>query len=184
MKNFRVMIKWSLLGLLLSSSMVVFAQLTPTNYSNQANNSGFSLGIYTLKSIHLESTFQSSDRWSGFGMGLDLTYQFKSGFGVATRLSYRNWDIFDKSNIPLTIGPIYRFPSTSKLVVSIYGGLGPALIWGNDYASIFANSEIGVRLERNVFNNKKLFLGTSFAQGMSFHPDHFEYLEVSIGIRF
>ena len=170
--------------ILLFIPKLAFAQLSNSNATQYKDDIGWNWGFYTLKSAHLESTFKASDRWSGFGLGLDVGYQFKSRLGIANRLSYRNWDIFDTTHIPWTIGPSYHFPSSSNLSFSIYGGFGPALIWGNDYASVFATSEIGLRLERTIFQNKKIFLGASFGQGMSFHPDHFEYLDISLGVRF
>lgn len=182
--NFQINIYFTLFFVLLCLPKLALAQLSNSNATHHKDDIGWSWGIYTLKSAHLESTFRANDRWSGFGFGLDVGYQFKSRLGIASRLSYRNWDVFDTTHIPWTIGPSYRFLSSSNFSFSIYGGFGPTLIWGNDYGSLFATSEIGLRLERTILQNKKIFLGTSFGQGMSFHPDHFEYLDVSLGIRF
>ena len=182
--NFQTNVYFTLFFVLLFIPKLALAQLSNSNATEYKDDIGWSWGFYTLESAHLESTFKASDRWSGLGLGLDIGYQFKSRLGIAGRLSYRNWDDFDKTHIPLTIGPSYHFPSSTKLSFSIYGGLGPTLIWGNDYGSVFATSEVGLRLERTILQNKKIFLGTSFGQGMSFHPDHFEYLDVSLGIRF
>jgi len=151
-------------------------------FAQQQNDVQWNWSMYALESFHLESTFLNKNRPSKLGFGVDLGYEFQSGVGVTGRASFRKWDAFDKTIIPVIIGPSYRFPSTSKFSLVLYGGFGPAWIWGNDYGSMFAGSELGLRLEREL-NNKRIFLGTSVAQGMSFHPDHFEYMDIFLGIR-
>lgn len=160
------------------------AQANQEHSQIQKDNSGFYWGIYLLRSIHLETALENNSRWSGFGLGIDIGHQFRSGLGLGARLNYRNWDNFDKTLIPLSFGPTYRFPSNSKMTFFLFGGIGPAAVIGNDYASVFASLDLGMRLEWDIGNHKKFFIGSDFGQGMSFHPDHFEYVDLSIGMQF
>lgn len=159
------------------------AQFNNSN-SSQNINAGWTWGIYPLKSVLLNETSQSNDAWSEFGLGVDIRYLINSHLGIESRLSYRVWNDFDRTHLPLTIGPYYQFSFTAKTSFSIFGGIGPSGILGNDYAGVFAAFETGIRVEQRILNNKKLFLGSSYGQGMSFHPDHFEYLDIFIGIQF
>jgi len=163
--------------------IILGAQLSNSAVSNNKYE-GWSWGVFTVKSSLLESTSQREGTWSGFGIGLDARYQFKSRLGIAGRLSYRNWGIRKTTYIPLTIGPSYQLPISSKTFISVFGGVGPTGLLGNDYAGIFAAGELGVRIEQKILENKKLFLGASFGQGMSQHPDHFEYFEIILGVHF
>jgi hypothetical protein len=144
-----------------------------------------SWSIYTLTSAHLETVKgPESDTWSDIGFGGGMTYQFDSGFGINTRINFRQWERFgfDKSSIPLYVGPFYQFRKDSKISFALYGGVGPALIWGNDYASVFASFDLGAGIYLPVWSNNEIFFQVGFAQGMSFNSG-FNYLDFSLGLR-
>ncbi len=159
--------------------------IAQTNMSASAKEDKISWSIYILNSAHLESTRSpTSDTWSDIGFGGGMMYQFDSGFGINTRISFRQWDRFgfDKSSIPLYVGPFYQFRKDSRLSFALYGGVGPALIWGNDYASIFGSFDFGVGVYLPAWSNNEVFVRAGFAQGMSFNSG-FNYLDFTFGLR-
>lgn len=178
------MIRLFIFILLTTTSSSLYSQSTVSTNSSEISNSHLSWSLYIVKSLHDNSSNRNEEKWSGFGLGVDLEYQFDSRIGIGGRMSFRNWGGINKVHLPLVFGPSYNLIKTSNSRIVLQSGIGPSLIIGTDYGSVFASLELGLRLERTIFANKSLILGTSFGQGMSFHPDHFEYLDVYIGVRF
>ena len=154
------------------------------NAQSDDNDDRVSWSIYYVTSHHLESRRQD-DRWSERGIGGGLLYQFKSGLGINARLNFREWERFgfDKSTIPFYVGPFYELKKGSKISFAIYGGVGPSFIWGNDYGAIFGSFDLGTRIYWNAWDNNQIFIQFGFAQGMSFHPGSFNYLDFAVGLR-
>ena len=168
------------------SLICVFLSLNLSSQTEDISNKDkFSWGVYLLSSVHIESTgVHDPERWSGIGLGVGTYHQFDSGFGFNTRLSYRNWDrnSLDKITVPLSVGPSYRFTTQSKVEVAFYGGVGPVLIIGNDYAGFFGGFDLGTEIYFPAWSNNEIFIRAGLAQGMTFNSG-FNYLDFAVGLR-
>jgi hypothetical protein len=165
------------LALLLQQNLI--SQDTGQNKSSNVNWTVFWNG-----SINLEEDVFNKNKLTLNGFGAKMQKSYNSGIGIETKLSFRSWSDFDRTVIPFTIGPSYIISSDNKMKLLVRSGLGPELLIGNDYASIFAGFDIGPELHINLGRKQALVLGFAFAQAMSFHPDSFEYLDIYLGWRF
>ena len=150
---------------------------------NEDDNTSWSL--YFLTSIQVEPTRGvPKDRWSMLGFGGEFSRRFNSGMGINGRMNFRMWERFgfDKSAIPFHLGPSYEFGGESGISISVYGGVGPALIWGNDYMGIFASWDAGAAVYVPAWGNNEIFFSVGIAEGMSFNSG-FNYLDLRLGLR-
>lgn len=162
------------------------AQIQVNEHFEYEDHSGFRWGMYLMRSSRFMESSNREKSWSNFGLGVELEHQFRSGIGIRMRISYRGWaGTFDQLKLlPIMIGPSYEFPSSTKTFFSIYGMAGVGGVLGSDWGGFFANMEAGIQMNYIIKNGKSLFLGAGLGSGMSYHPSHFEYLELSFGIHF
>lgn len=165
--------------LLLLIHLNLSSQASEQNRKTDVNWIAFWNGSLLLESDNLN---RSKLTINGFGAKMQKVYN--SGLGIELKSSFRSWNDFDRTVIPLTIGPSYTISSSNKMRFIIRTGVGPELILGNDYASIFAGFDIGPEIHMNIGNRHALVFGLTFAQAMSFHSGSFEYLDFYLGWRF
>lgn len=157
--------------------------LTPANIQqNHDNFSGFELAVYILKSVIVEQNGRGN--WSNIGAGLELGYRFKSGAVLDLRPNFRYWESKDEFHLPLFLGPRFDWRPHPRLTLSPFAGFGPALIIGNDYGGIFASFDTGLRLSTKVLRKAQFLIGTSYGQGVAFHPANFGYMNFIVGVGF
>lgn len=157
----------------------VSSQVTQVDKSTDVNWS-----IFWNGSLTLQSDVFNRKKLTLAGLGTSARKVFSSGIGIESKLSYRNWSDFDMTVVPLLLGPSYTISSTSKSTFLVRTGVGPELILGNDYASVFAGFEIGPELQIKMNSGSAMVFGFDLAQAMSFHPNSFEYLDVYVGWQF
>lgn len=126
---------------------------------------------------------KEADRWTFKAFTYVLQYHLNHSWSVEMNVSFRNWSERDKLFVPITLGPSYDIELSEKLSLVPYVGFGPAAVVGNDYSSIFASFNTGARFKLQLKNNKHFIYGVNFGQGMAFHPDSFEFLDLFVGLK-
>ena len=151
---------------------------------NEDNSKAITWSIFWNGSLNLESDVFNKNQWTFIGLGAYARRVYDSGIGVDVKLSYRNWKDFDRTMIPLFVGPSYTISSTGNTKLVFRAGAGPELIIGNDYSGFFGGFDVGPEVSFGIASGKAVVIGVALAQAMSFHPDSFEYLDVYAGIQF
>jgi len=166
--------------------IVVFLLLLciPFSIYSQSDNSSnkMSWSLYAIKAFELSDDEETKGIWSSFGAGVEASYHWDSAIGISGNLSYRKWP--NTGYLPFTIGPAYQLSFSPGTKLSMQLTVGPAGILGIDYAGVFASCQFGLRLRQMILQSQSLFFGANIGQGMSFHPDHFEYWEILVGFTF
>ena len=135
-------------------------------------------------SLDLNSERFNSNKFTAVGFETKIHRVFENGLGIEAKFSYRSWSDSQRRLVPLLVGPSYTILSAEKINLLIRSGIGPELIIGNDYASIFLGYEIGPEFRYKIGQGSSVFFGIAFAQAMAAHPDHFEYLDLTVGWQF
>ena len=147
--------------------------------------SGTKWSVFWNGTLDFKSDNFERSQFTMVGFGTNVRYIFPSGIGIEARFSYRHWRGYNQRTVvPLMIGLNYTISASDKTSFLIRSGIGPEGVIGNDYSSFFAGFEIGPELQIKIGSKHFLNFGTAFAQGMSFHPDHFEYLDIYAGFQF
>jgi hypothetical protein len=116
------------------------------------------------------------------GGEVGLAYRVGAGVGVELRASYRRWESDPETVIPLHLGVRYDLRLHSRIAVIPFIGFGPALVVGNDWGSVFADFDAGMKAVAALGSKLGLALGASYARGMAFHPNEFGYVNVFGGV--
>ncbi len=137
---------------------------------------------YILQSIQYDET--DIEQKSAIGIGVETQLWRRQKLGAFMSLDYRQWDEYDIRILPLHVGPSYRVPlsSHSLLIASI--GAGPQALVGNDFGAVFASAVARVELDIQLGEAFSMMIGAAYTEAMAFHPDHFRYLDLFVGLRF
>ena len=166
-------------AILLFAAEFLSGQSTPDDQKSGTQWSIFWNGSYDIS----RPNFNGS-KFAILGLGISAEKIYKSGVGIQSKLSYRHWNDLDRTMVPLYVGPSYTMVSDKKSKLLLITGLGPAGIIGNDYASVFFAYEVGLERQMNIGRAGQFIAGLAFSQGMAFHPDHFEFLDFTVGWQF
>lgn len=173
----RFIITFSLLSIWINQSLI-------SQVSEPEIMSDVTWTVFWNGSLNLETSVVNRNRFTLNGFGAKMQKVYSSGLGIEAKFSFRSWSDLDNTVIPLTIGPSYTISSSKNMTFLVRSGVGPELIIGNDYSSVFAGFDIGPEVHVSIGQRHALVLGVAFAQAMSFHPNHFEYLDIYVGWRF
>ncbi|MEZ4964234.1 MAG: hypothetical protein R2791_03250 [Saprospiraceae bacterium] len=138
--------------------------------------------VYVLGSIQFDNSRE--DGWSKFGLGVQYNLPLAHHLDAFASLDYRRWDEFDIRLLPLYLGPAYRIKLSDKVNLSGAIGAGPQLAIGNDF-SLFGAGVMGkAEFDWPLFSNIRMFAGPKLGQALLFHPSHFYYADLMLGLRF
>ncbi|NNF20326.1 MAG: hypothetical protein HKN67_00150 [Saprospiraceae bacterium] len=126
----------------------------------------------------------STEEFGVPGIAYELGYRINDLVAIEMQTGYRNWSDERNRVFPVQFGPSFYIIDNGKWETLAQFSAGPALIVGNDYASIFGHFELGLKFVKINPNNSGLLFGLSFSQGMAFHPDNFSYINIKAGYRF
>ena len=135
--------------------------------------------------VYITETYDNEfRRWTIPGLMYELGYHASKNLDFDLRFGFMNWGGYNnRLMIPLEVGPSYTLNSNDLLRVSILANIGPSIIVGNDYGSLFAIGNTGIDLTRHAQNGHNLSFQVTLGQGMLFHPDHFSFTKIGIGYK-
>lgn len=121
-------------------------------------------------------------RFSYPGLGYELQHLTTDRLSLQLRIEMTHWANGGRYVFPLTLGPAIHIGKSASWRPSLITKAGPTLLIGNDYAGIFGHMEAGLRLTHQRRNDRLLSIELSFVESMAWHPDHFQYLKLSLGV--
>jgi hypothetical protein len=121
--------------------------------------------------------------YQAVGVAAALGYRFPVRVAVEMRGSYRSWE--NETYAPLHIGARYDVPLFSLVTLAPFAGIGPCLVTGGDWSSIFASIDAGARAHTALGRGAtvRLLLEVSYARAMAFHPSAFDVLNAGAGLQ-
>jgi len=144
----------------------------------QGRSGGTSLTVDALWSWR----FEDGESESAPGVGVGLAYRFPLGLAVELRGSYRSWE--SVRYVPLHLGVRYDVALHPLVTLAPFAGAGPSLVWGNDWAGIFASFDLGARFSFSLGKDSamRLYVEAAYGQGMVFHPQAFGVVNLAGGL--
>ncbi|KPJ96932.1 MAG: hypothetical protein AMS20_17835 [Gemmatimonas sp. SG8_28] len=117
------------------------------------------------------------------GVGAALGYRFPVRVALEMRGSYRSWE--DETYVPLHLGVRYDLPVLSVVTLVPFAGVGPCLVTGGDWGSVFASFDAGARVQIALGRGAavRLLLEASYARAMAFHPSAFDVVNAGAGLQ-
>jgi hypothetical protein len=142
---------------------------------------GFDLAGQALWSHQLGDAGAPNDQ--AVGVGVAVGYGFPVGIGVELRGTYRSWE--QETYVPLQLGVRYELLVSSVVTLAPFAGVGPCLVTGGDWSSVFASLDAGARAHVSLGAGAplRLLLEVSYARAMAFHPSAFDVVNAGAGLR-
>lgn len=138
---------------------------------------GFDLTAHAVWSRMLDDSPENT-----MGVGVGLAYRFPTRLAIELRGSYRSWE--RETYAPLHLGLRYDLPVSPFVTLAPFAGVGPSLVMGNDWASIFASVDVGTRVYLSFGKDAKAraSFGAAYGRAMAFHPSDFGVFNLTGGL--
>lgn len=141
--------------------------------------------IFWQGAIELNKDREFDEReLTGIGFGVEYMFEISKRLELAMDLSYLRWNDRRETFIPLRLGFRYNMTPNSETIFSIQAKAGAYGVIGNDYSGFFGGYEVGPMVSFPVMTKSRILVKLSFEQSTAFHPDHFEYIKLSLGWQF
>lgn len=133
--------------------------------------------------IRIDQAYRFADNgeWSQLGISYSGVKRLKPSYGVLITSGYLRWKDSDMTSVNANLGAFIRMIDWGSADLLAYGTAGAALVVGNDYGSIFGIVESGIQF---LPKQKSVSAALSWKQTLAFHPDHFSYVNASVGYIF
>ena len=125
--------------------------------------------------------FANNGEWSQLGISYTGVKRIDSSYGFLVTSGYLRWKDSDMTSVNANLGAYYRLVVLGAADLVAFGSGGAVAVVGNDYGSIFAIVESGIQF---LPMQKSISAALSWKQSLAFHPDHFSYLNASVGYMF
>jgi hypothetical protein len=160
--------------------MLMVASAAATQ-EQRAAAGGLDLSAQVLWSHQLLGAGAPNDQ--AVGVAAALGYRFPVRVAVEVRGSYRSWE--DETYVPLHVGVRYDLPVLSVVTLVPFAGVGPCLVTGGDWGSVFASFDAGARAQIALGRGAamRLLLEVSYARAMAFHPSAFDVVNAGAGLQ-
>lgn len=154
---------------------------TATAQEGARSGRGVDLAIQAVWSHQLVGGGAPADQ--AVGVAAAVGYRFPVRVAVEARGSYRAWE--GETYVPLHVGARYDVPVTSLVTLAPFAGVGPCLVTGGDWGSVFASFDAGVRASVSLDRDAavRLLLEGSYARAMAFHPSAFDVVNAGAGLQ-
>jgi len=116
------------------------------------------------------------------GVEVGLAYELPTRLAIELRGSYRSWE--RETYVPLHLGVRYDLPINPFVSLAPFAGVGPSLVLGNDWASIFASFDLGTRVYLSFGKDAKVSASfeATYGRAMAFHPSDFGVFNLAGGL--
>lgn len=137
-----------------------------------------------MHSIQLDEGYRISEggEWSRPGVNYTAWYRISPSFGIVSRTGFLIFEEADLRVFYTTIGVHVRALSLSKGDLLLVGTAGTSATVGNDFGAFFGM--LGAGLQYLPFKSKSVNFALGWYQNTAFHPDHWSYINASIGYSF
>ncbi len=138
---------------------------------------GFDLTVQAVWSRMLDESPENAP-----GVEVGLAYRLPNRLALELRSSYRSWE--RETYVPLHVGVRYDLPINPFVTLAPFAGVGPSLVMGNDWASVFASFDVGTRVYLSIGEGAKVRASfeATYGRAMVFHPSDFGVFNLAGGL--